>query len=100
MTCINSRTETEEHNRVVDPLIDGSCCGAEWQEIRVGQLLCSVLKLQVSPSLGKKRQNRLSSGKLATSFLLLNSSHCELDLRSSVVPETVLVPVPPAPPGE
>ena len=30
----------------------------------------------MSPSLGKEKQNRLSSGKLATSFLLLNSSHC------------------------
>ena len=34
-----------------------------------------MLKLQVSPSQGKKKQNRLSSWKLATSFLLLNSSH-------------------------
>ena len=40
-----------------------------------------VLKMQVSPSLGKKRRNRPSSGKLATSFLLLNSSHscCRCD---------------------
>ena len=38
--------------------------------------MCSVLKLQVSPSLFSSLWNRLSNGKLATSFLLLNSSHC------------------------
>ena len=36
-----------------------------------------MLKLQVLPSLGKKKQNRQSSGKLATSLLVLNSSHWE-----------------------
>ena len=39
--------------------------------------MCSALKLQVSQSLGKKKQNRQSSGKLATSLLVLNSSHWE-----------------------
>ena len=34
----------------------------------------------MSPSLGKKKRNRLSSGKLVTSFLLLNSSHCGSDV--------------------
>ena len=41
-----------------------------------------MLKLQVSPSLGKKKQNRLSRGKLATSFSateLLSFDHYQND---------------------
>ena len=44
-----------------------------------------MLKLQVSPSQGKKKQNRLSSGKLVTSFLLLYSSHWPLPLLAGIV---------------
>ena len=44
-------------------------------------VLISVLKLQVSPTLGKKKRNRQSSGKLATSFLLLNCTQILLFLQ-------------------
>ena len=44
-----------------------------------------MLKLQVSPSLGKKKRNRLSSGKLAPSFLLLNSSHSEQKIKQRTI---------------